>query len=313
MSADGSPNAATLAQTAEPTATAAAAVSSTDSSLEQHEAQMSVIEAEVMNRPLIAPVEPLVNLLPEYSNNQQFTQNIQIAARSYPNFRRVRGDGSCFYRAYLFGVLCWISRTMRAKDGDGNSVNAEKEKAQALQKAVEDSLSLVLAHGYERFTMEDFHECFLDLFQWTIQNKPSDEEIVGKLKEDGVDAYMVAYARFLTSSSLQDHAAEYSPFISDGRSMVEFRRQDVEPTHREADSLQILALTTFMQVGVRIVYLDRNTTNNGKNSSSSEGGSGSDSSAASEQLPSYDFPEGSEPKVHLLYRPGHYDVLQVTS
>lgn len=52
----------------------------------------------------------------------------------------------------------------------------------------------------------------------------------------------------------------------------------------------IAALCTALNVGVRVEYMDRGE---------AEGG----------QVTAHDFPEGVKPKVYLLYRPGHYDIL----
>ena len=57
---------------------------------------------------------------------------------------------------------------------------------------------------------------------------------------------------------------------------------------RESDHIHIIALTSALGVGVRVVYLDRG-----------DGG----------KVIPHDFPEGCSPQVVLLYRPGHYDVL----
>lgn len=58
------------------------------------------------------------------------------------------------------------------------------------------------------------------------------------------------------------------------------------------------------QIPVRIIYLDR--------SGMLEGGAGAGGSDLDYSV--HDFipdacPPGTEPRVHLLYRPGHYDVL----
>ena len=47
----------------------------------------------------------------------------------------------------------------------------------------------------------------------------------------------------------------------------------------------MIALTAAVNVPVRIQYMDLG------------------------QGASHDFPEGSDPRIHLLYRPGHYDIL----
>lgn len=59
--------------------------------------------------------------------------------------------------------------------------------------------------------------------------------------------------------------------------------------YREADHLHITALTNALGVCVNVCYMDR-----------TDGG----------QVNNHKFPEdGAGPLVHLLYRPGHYDVL----
>lgn len=54
--------------------------------------------------------------------------------------------------------------------------------------------------------------------------------------------------------------------------------------------INFVALCTALNVGVRVEYMDRGE---------AEGG----------QVKAHDFPEGLKPKVYLLYRPGHYDIL----
>ncbi len=58
--------------------------------------------------------------------------------------------------------------------------------------------------------------------------------------------------------------------------------------YRECDHLHISALTAAVGVSVRVQYMDRG-----------EGG----------VVNHHDFPEGVEPRLHVLYRPGHYDIL----
>ena len=41
------------------------------------------------------------------------------------------------------------------------------------------------------------------------------------------DGLQITYARYLTSSYLASHSAEYAPFVPEGRSIDEFRRSEV--------------------------------------------------------------------------------------
>ena len=62
--------------------------------------------------------------------------------------------------------------------------------------------------------------------------------------------------------------------------------QEVEPMYQESDHIHIIALTSALGASVRVAYMDRG-----------------------ENLICHDFPDGCQPSLHLLYRPGHYDIL----
>lgn len=64
--------------------------------------------------------------------------------------------------------------------------------------------------------------------------------------------------------------------------------QEVEPMYKESDHIHIIALSSALDVGIRVRYMDR---------------------GQSTEAIAHDFPEGSHVRVHLLYRPGHYDIL----
>lgn len=82
-------------------------------------------------------------------------------------------------------------------------------------------------------------------------------------------------------------------------SVEQFCRRFVEPMGEESDHVHIVALTDALRVPIRVVYLDR---------SEGEGGGGGAPNT-------HDFApsEGAEvvgpPAVHVLYRPGHYDII----
>jgi len=69
--------------------------------------------------------------------------------------------------------------------------------------------------------------------------------------------------------------------------IVTFCAREVEPMGRECEQIHIIALCEALGVSVAIEYLD--------------GSSG--------PLACLTLPEGREPAITLLYRPGHYDIL----
>ena len=58
--------------------------------------------------------------------------------------------------------------------------------------------------------------------------------------------------------------------------------------YKESDHIHIIAMCTALGTGVRVRYMDRGT---------------------GTEVTAHDFPEGCIPAIHLLYRPGHYDIL----
>jgi len=72
---------------------------------------------------------------------------------------------------------------------------------------------------------------------------------------------------------------------------------------RESDHIHIATLTTSVTVPVRVEYVDRGTVAAATNHND-----------ATHELPvnHHDFPDGlTPPKICLIYRPGHYDILYV--
>lgn len=72
----------------------------------------------------------------------------------------------------------------------------------------------------------------------------------------------------------------------------EFCRSEVEPCGKEADQVQITALSEALEIGIKIAYLDR-----------------SDLGGGDEVINWVEFGKVSDEPLTLLYRPGHFDVV----
>uniref|UniRef100_A0AAZ3SK50 Ubiquitin thioesterase OTUB1 n=1 Tax=Oncorhynchus tshawytscha TaxID=74940 RepID=A0AAZ3SK50_ONCTS len=162
------------------------------------------------------------------------------------------------------------------------------EQISSLFKAVAAKSKLDLVNqGFTEFTIEDFHNTFMDLLE-LCEKQPGLRELLGSFRDQSVSDYIVVYLRLLTSGYLQREHGFFQHFIEGGRSVKEFCQQEVEPMSKESDHIHIIALAQALNVSILVEYMDRG-----------EGGS----------VNHHVFPEGSEPRVFLLYRPGHYDIL----
>lgn len=113
----------------------------------------------------------------------------------------------------------------------------------------------------------------------------TEQELYDQLNEQSMADYLIVYLRILTSAELRKGRDFYVNFIDGEQSLEDFCQLEVEPMYKESDHIHIIALTSALGIGVRIVYMDRGLGLN------------------------HDFPESLSPSIHLLYRPGHYDII----
>merc|ERR550532_1129347 len=68
---------------------------------------MDKILEEIEKQPLVSDRLALDSLLKEFADQKNFTRqmNALIAADRHNEYRQMRRDGSCFYRAFLLGLF----------------------------------------------------------------------------------------------------------------------------------------------------------------------------------------------------------------
>ncbi|ALC43859.1 CG4968 [Drosophila busckii] len=241
--------------------------------------QQREIEKEIIDStPLVSEQMPVTCLTSEYNGDAVFTAKIQDLSGKYKFIRRTRPDGNCFFRAFAYAYLEYLVTHSAAYESFFKLAEASKDK--------------LITLGFPSFTLEDFHGTFMDVVR---RVSPSNTGGSDKVKNDlhvvfneqGYSDYVIVYLRLITSGKLQEDAEFYQHFIEGDLSIEDFRHQEVEPMFKESDHIHIIALCAALGVGVRVEYLDR--------------GEGT--------VNAHDFPEGADPMVYLIYRPGHYDIL----
>ncbi|CAM9252740.1 unnamed protein product [Choristocarpus tenellus] len=94
-------------------------------------AQTNAISDEIASsQPLIGTKESLSVLLPEYQGNPKpgFTKGVEDLCRRYSSLRRVRGDGNCFYRCFLFSLLEGTLAGLKREGDGGDRAKVELER-----------------------------------------------------------------------------------------------------------------------------------------------------------------------------------------
>lgn len=309
--------------------------------------QDEIQRAIEQSQPLVSDKEAPGALIDEYRDNPAFVGKLQEFAIKYDALRRVRGDGNCFYRAFLIGVAEYfasagVCRPAGFADADAYgaaqgsvalcsvqpSDPSPQARYEATLKYVRDSLPALVALGWSEYTTGDFRDAMLSWLWQVGKAAPSDPPVshqsalgpLGYHADDGMDSFFVlTYLRCLCALELRSKEDDYFPWVialaPECSSVKDFCDSQVEAVRTDADQLQIMALAKAWDAAVKIAYFDASASGAG---SSSSGGNGIGSAG----LSIITFPEGQPPAtssssssatpgsmaLHFLYRPGHYDV-----
>ncbi|KAF8556761.1 cysteine proteinase [Imleria badia] len=254
-------------------------------------------ESMESERPLVSPPEATSVLRDEYSNAPDFLAQIAtLINRGYRIIIRAKGDGDCFYRgdsilsvvilllmhfSFLALAFAYLDRLIRSPG---------RNKEDRLTATTD----MLARAGFDDCVYGQPYEILQSLVQSRANAK---EELWQCFMDPATSNYIVMYMRLLTSAQMRVDE-QFADFLFDPESQMEtsvddFCRRFVEPLGKEADHVQVAALAQALHVHVKVAYLDGH--------------------AADGQVNFVDFSEnasgGAEPLV-LLYRPGHYDILQ---
>lgn len=312
------------------------------------QAQLTAIENEIKSsQPLTSQLLPISALLHQYSttaaNEQQqsagFIQSAQFLSTKYTSLRRVRGDGNCYYRAFLYS-LC---EHLLLRNSNNNETGGSKEFSR-IKTTIANSLKWVCQFGYEEMTIDMFYEELVELFDFietslsaadnndksasTAAGAAEDEsnrnndapqqqqQLHAKLNEENSTSdYCTWYLRVLTAAQMKSNPDRFLPFLlADETNMMmdipTFCSREVEPMGKECGMVTVAALAECLGVKVVIEYMDGRLSNN----DAAVGGIGIGRSG---EVVNHVFgqihDENDEDRdricLTLLYRPGHYDIL----
>ncbi|SNX82138.1 uncharacterized protein MEPE_00844 [Melanopsichium pennsylvanicum] len=301
-------------------------------------------------QPLISSVEPIEVLSQEYANNEAFLGKIEWLKNEagFIGIRRAKGDGDCFYRAFAFA---FIYKIMMMKDRPMHHFTV---------KHVESTLQLLKQAGFDQDVYTDFYEPLKNLLNRMYSTDPETKELnehalVQAMNDPEQSNSIVVYLRLLTSAFLKLNEDEYTPFLFSldtatglGNShhagpptMADFCANQVEPVGKEADHVQITALSRALKVSLDVAYLSpsqappetpideefpdevRSQTTSSENSTSNDRGGSIDVPGKDahkrrlvEQHPHrcdvvrFEVEGGQITEIGtMLLRPGHYDLL----
>lgn len=108
--------------------------------------------------PKLGTLQSPTILLSEYekADSPGFIPGIKYLNSQYRYMRRVRGDGNCFYRAFVFAYVEGLLNDNNF--GGKRKISAEAERRRISDVIADSKDELVKKHGYSEIAIESFHE-----------------------------------------------------------------------------------------------------------------------------------------------------------
>ncbi|KAF9649555.1 cysteine proteinase [Thelephora ganbajun] len=260
-----------------------------------YDLNQNLLDDAVPDQPLIGPLTSMSTLRAEYKEgSRSFVDQIDyLISQGYVSIRRARGDGDCFYRSLAFGFI-------------ENLLNSpQTDVAVAIATSLlESTVPMLEEAGFQELVFEDFYEVLLSLIQQIDTPEPggttlTSEILLEAFQSPEVSNSVVVYLRLVASAQIRNNPKEYAPFlfhpeIGEPMDTREFCEHFVEAVGKEADHVQMTALTRALKMSVNVAYLDGRS-HTGK--------------VDFVEFRDPDSQLENNPPITLLYRPGHYDIL----
>ncbi|KAH8070156.1 NEDD8-specific protease [Aureococcus anophagefferens] len=156
----------------------------------------------------------------------------------YASLRRVRKDGNCFYRGFLYRYLEHLCE-LQAGRGAG-APHPELERVRAVVRA---SKAKILSVDYEETAIDMFWEMLVEVLDDVP--KTTLAQWHAKMNEEhGVAMHIVWFCRVLSAAQIKLNADRFAPFVMDetgAADVADFCRREVEPVNHECEQVQIIA------------------------------------------------------------------------
>ncbi|KAI4264453.1 MAG: hypothetical protein L6R42_000445 [Xanthoria sp. 1 TBL-2021] len=242
--------------------------------------------------PLVSPRQSSQRITSEYAQaDPVYVHKTTTLPQQFSQYRTVKGDGNCGWRALAFGYFEALLQT-----ADPSRVLGEVARLTSLNNVL-DSV------GYPRDIYEDFTDETLQLLRGTAASLPVHDDgaaLLASFNDSGICNAIIMHFRLVTSAWMKTHADSYIHY-TENQSIQDYCSSHIEPHAVEIDNLGLQACIDAIikpaGIAVQVLYLDR---------------------SPGEQVNQIDWP--AEPStlnapyaelstIRLLYRPGHYDIL----
>ncbi|KAJ4408861.1 hypothetical protein N0V82_009624 [Gnomoniopsis sp. IMI 355080] len=235
--------------------------------------------------PRVGDKTPIDAITAEYAKaDPVYVAKTMALPQTYTHYRPIKGDGSCGWRAIVFSYF-----ELLIQQGSQELVQGEELRIRQLNDYLFNS------GGYDPEMFMDFVDETTQLCKDIADNIHSPEVATAILEtkfNDDSSMGLLYHFRILAASWMKGHRDQYEAFTDMG--VDQYVQTVLDPIDREIEEMGLVLLVEVLlkPVGftLEVAYLDR---------------------SAGTQVNTHGFNDSTPgaPVMHLLYRPGHYDIL----
>ncbi|KAL8816701.1 MAG: hypothetical protein Q9223_004336, partial [Gallowayella weberi] len=202
--------------------------------------------------PLISMRQSSQNITAEYAQADSiYVHKTTALAHQFSEYRTVKGDGNCGWRALAFGYFEALLQS-----ADPNRVLMQVTRLTSLNNLLE-------SVGYPRAIYEDFTDETLQLLKDTANTLPSHDggaSLLAKFNDAGVCNAIIMHFRLITSAWMKTHPESYVHY-TENQSISEYCSTHIEPHAVEIENLGLQACIDAIikpaGIAVQVLVLDR--------------------------------------------------------
>lgn len=165
--------------------------------------QQNAIREESSTKPYIGPLEKLQALSEEYQEGTVFRTKIAKLESAFGHFRRVRGDGNCLFRGFLYSYL--------------EHLLTNRDEANNFLGRLSGMTTKLVSEGYQELVFEDSLQLLIDTVKNMHENgsnKIDREMLLYNLNGDEmVSNLLVMLMRMIAGAELRARDSFFIPFI----------------------------------------------------------------------------------------------------
>ncbi|SPT15873.1 unnamed protein product [Triticum aestivum] len=196
--------------------------------------------------------EPLLDLVQDYPDNDIFQEIIKVLCQRYLHFRRTRGDGNYFYRAFFFSYL----------ENLGQMQDSQAEVTRLMEHVAvsrENFCHLKWDKAYFLNPEEYFSSVVSELNHLvnSVANGLSSDELYKRSLEEMMPLRIISLLRLLAETEIRTREADYKSFIPGNMNVHQYCYKEVRPLDVKPTMLAMRALTYALGIPLRLEILGR--------------------------------------------------------